>query len=62
MAGHITPRALITLLACGGTLPLAAFLAALPIEGGKKKTMNIISFIMGLGAISIVAIVLYQYR
>ena len=59
---HITPRALMTLLACGGVLPLAAFFAALPIEGGKKKALNIASFLVGLTAITIVGIVMYQYR
>jgi len=60
--GHIAPRALATLLACGGILPLAAFLAALPVEGGKKKTLNIVSFIVGLIAITVVGVVLYHYR
>jgi hypothetical protein len=62
MAGPITPRALTVLLTCGAILPLAAFLGALPVEGGKKKTLNIISFIVGLIAIAVIGVVLYQYR
>jgi hypothetical protein len=50
------------LLTCGAILPLAAFLGALPVEGGKKKTLNIISFIVGLIAIAVIGVVLYQYR
>lgn len=62
MAVLISPKALGVLLACGAVLPVAAFFAALPIEGGKRKTLNIVSFIVGLIAISIVGVVMYQYR
>lgn len=62
MAGPISPRALGVLLTCGAILPLAAFFAAYPVEGGKKKTLNIISFAVGLIAITVVGVVLYQHR
>jgi hypothetical protein len=62
MATPISPRDLGILLACGATLPFAAFFAAYPVEEGKRKALNIISFIVGLIAISIVGLVLYHYR
>ena len=61
MATPISPRDLSILLACGASLPFAAFFAALPLKGGKR-ILNIVSFIIGLAVISIVAIEMYRYR
>lgn len=61
MATPISPRDLTILLACGLSLPFAAFFAAYPFKGSKKP-LNIISFALGLLVISIVAIEMYRYR
>jgi hypothetical protein len=61
MTGPIPPKALTILLSCGAVLPFAAFFAAYPFEGAKRKLFNIASFIVGLIVISIVYIVLNHY-
>lgn len=62
MATPISPISLGVLLTCGASLPVAAFLAALPSDTGKPKTLNVLGGLLGLLAISVVAFVLYQYR
>ena len=61
MTGPIPHKALTMLLACGAVLPFAAFFAAYPFEGGKRKLFNIVSFVVGLIVISVVYIVLNHY-
>jgi len=60
MSGPIPPNALLALLGCGSVLPIAALMAAYPDKKGKWKMLNIVSFVVGLGAIATVAIILYQ--
>lgn len=62
MATPIPPRELGILLASGVTLPLAAFLAALDFDSGKKRAINIFGLILGLVAIVIVSSVMYINR
>ena len=62
MAVPISPKTLGFLLSCGAILPFAAFFAARPGENGKWQISNILSFIIGLIAITMVGVVLYQYR
>lgn len=62
MATPISPRALGVLLACGGMLPVAAFFAAYRADEKKYRKLNILSYIMGLLAITVVGVVMYQYR
>lgn len=59
MAVPISPRDLGILLTCGATLPFAAFFAAYPFEGGRRKTLNVVSFMVGVLAIAVVSFVLY---
>jgi len=60
VSGPIPPNALITLLGCGSVLPVAALLAAVPDKKGKWKWLNVASFAVGLTAIAMVAVTLYQ--
>lgn len=62
MATPVSPRDLSILLTCGVMLPLAAFFAAYPVERGKKKALNIISFTIGLLVITVVGVVMYHNR
>lgn len=62
MTTPISPRAVGVLLTCGAILPVAAFLAALPTEKGKRKTLNVLGAFLGLLAILVVTVVLFQYR
>jgi hypothetical protein len=62
MATPISPRDLGVLLTCGAMLPFAAFFAAYPVERGKKKALNILSFTFGLLVIAVVGFVMYKYR
>lgn len=62
MATPISPISVGVLLTCGASLPVAAFLAALPTDKGKPKILNVLGAFLGLLAISIVAFVMYQYR
>jgi hypothetical protein len=62
MATPISPISVGVLLTCGASLPVAAFLAALPAKKGKPKTLNVLGVFIGLLAISIVVFVMYQYR
>jgi len=43
-------------------LPVAAFFAAYRADERKFRKFNILSYIMGLLAITVVGLVLYQYR
>jgi len=62
MSGTISSNSVVILLGCGAVLPLAACFAALPDKEGNRTIWNNISLAIGLIAISIVAIVLFQYR
>jgi Fe2+ transport system protein B len=62
MATPISPKALGLLLACGATLPVAAFFAAFRADERKYRVLNVLSYIFGLIAISIIGVVLYHYR
>ena len=62
MATPIAPRDLVILMASGVTLPLAAFLAALDLNKGTKRKLNIVGFVLGLICVGIISSVMYRYR
>lgn len=61
MASPLSPQSLGVLLACGAVFPIAAFLAALPGDSAKGKSINAFGVIIGVLAITVVAVVLLHY-
>ncbi len=62
MATPIAPRDLVILLASGMTLPLAAFLAALDLNKGTHKDVNLFGLLLGLLMIGVVVSIIFKYR